>query len=262
MNFDLTPFTHAFQNYAGSFAEPGKPLAFAHRLKLMHTMEVLDFAGKIMEREGVTDPRLVFTGKLTSLFHDLARFRQYRQYRTFRDNAEFNHGHQAADMLANGSWLDTVDSEIREAVIAAVRVHNARAIPADLPDNALFPARLVRDADKLSIYHVVLDYFQHKEEYQKDPAVSLELPETPEIDRPLIAKIKAGQSGDYRHLTNVNSFLINLFSWVYDLNFAASCRIATEEDIYPQLRKLLPPDEELDELCRETCRLAGHRGNR
>ena len=259
MNFDLTPFVQAFQNYAAGFAEPGRPLAFAQRLKLAHTMEVLDFAEKIMEREGITDPRLVFTGKLTALFHDLARFRQYRQYRTFRDNAEFNHGHQAADMLANESWLDTVDGDIREAVIAAVRVHNARVIPADLPQEALFPAKLVRDADKLSIYNVVLDYFHHKEEYQKDPAVSLELPETPEIDRALIAKIKTGQSGDYRQLTNVNAFLINLFSWVHDLNFTASCRITAEENIYPQIRKLLPPDEELDELCRFSCTLARQR---
>lgn len=256
MDWDIAPFVQAFQEYAETFAEPGQPLAFAHRLKLQHTMEVLDFAGKIMAREEITDPRLVFTGQLTALFHDLARFRQYCQYRTFRDRPEFNHGHQAADMLADGPWLDGVPGEIREAVIAAVRVHNARVIPEDLPGPALFPARLVRDADKLSIYHVVLDYFQHKEEYQKDPAVSLELPETPEIDRPLIAKIKAGQSGDYRHLTNVNSFLINLFSWVYDLNFAASCRIAAEENIYPQLRKLLPPDDELDELCCLACQHA------
>lgn len=259
MNFDLTVFIQAFQNYAASFAEPGQPLAFAHQLKLAHTMEVLDFAGKIMEREGITDPRLVFTGKLTALFHDLARFRQYRQYRTFRDNAEFNHGHQAADMLAKESWLDTVDRDIREAVIAAVRVHNAREIPSDLPEEALFHARLVRDADKLSIYHVVLDYFRHKEEYQKDPAVSLELPETPEIDRALIAEIRAGKSGDYRRLTNVNAFLINLFSWVNDLNFAASCSITAEENIYPQLRELLPPDEELDDLCSCTCTLAQQR---
>lgn len=259
MNFDLTPFVQAFQHYVASFAEPGKPLAFAHRLKLDHTMEVLDFAEKIMEWEGITDPQLVFTGKLTALFHDFARFRQYRQYRTFRDNPEFNHGHQAAEMLASGSWLNAVDDDIREAVIAAVRVHNAREIPADLPEKALFPARLVRDADKLSIYHVVLDYFRHKEAYQKDPAVSLELPETPEIDRTLIARIKAGQTGDYRHLTNVNAFLINLFSWVYDLNFAASCRIAAEENIYPQLRKLLPPDEELDELCHFSSTLARQR---
>jgi hypothetical protein len=256
MNIDIAPFIKNFQDYAASFAEPGRELAFAHQLKLAHTMEVLDYAEKIMVRENITDPRLVFTGKLTALFHDLARFDQYKQYRTFRDNADFNHGHQAADMLEKGPWLDRIPADIRAAVIAAVRVHNARVLPEDLPSDALFPARLVRDADKLSIYHVVLDYFHHREEYQKDPAVSLELPETPEIDRTLIAKIRQGQSGDYRQLTNVNAFLINLFSWVHDLNFTASCRIAAEEKIYPQLRELLPPDDELDELCRIACRTA------
>ena len=256
MNFDIAPFVKSFQDYAASFAAPGKDLAFAHRLKLDHTMEVLDYVIRIMARENVTDPRLIFTGELAALFHDLARFTQYEKYRTFRDNADFNHGHQAADMLEKGAWLDSVPADIRAAVIAAVRVHNARVIPEDLPPDALFPARLIRDADKLSIYHVVLDYFRHKEEYQKDPAVSLELPETPEIDRALIAQIRQGQTGDYRQLTNVNAFLINLFSWVHDLNFTASCRIAAEEKIYPQLRQLLPPDDELDELCRIACRTA------
>ena len=92
-----------------------------------------------------------------------------------------------------------------------------------------------------------------------DTMEETDLPETPEIDRALIARIKTGQSGDYRQLTNVNSFLINLFSWVHDLNFAASCRITAEENIYPQLRKLLPPDEELDELCHFSSTLARQR---
>ena len=256
MDGNIAPLIQSFQQYAESFAEPGKELAFAHRLKLEHTMEVLDFAENIMAREKITDPRQIFTGQLTALFHDLARFRQYRQYRTFRDNAEFNHGHQAADMLEKEHWLDSVPADIREAVIAAVRIHNARELPDDLPAFALFPAKLVRDADKLSIYHVVLNYFQHREAYQKDPAVSLELPETPEIDRALIARIRQGKSGDYRQLTSVNSFLINLFSWVYDLNFTASCRMAAEQNIYPQIRKLLPPDDELDELCCLACQHA------
>lgn len=259
MDWDIAPFVQAFQEYAETFAEPGQPLAFAHRLKLQHTMEVLDFAGKIMAREEITDPRLVFTGQLTALFHDLARFRQYCQYRTFRDRPEFNHGHQAADMLADGPWLDGVPGEIREAVIAAVRVHNARVIPEDLPGPALFPARLVRDADKLSIFLVVLDYFKNKERYSRDPAVSLELPETPDIDRELIARIRQGESGDYRRLTNVNSFLINLFAWIHDLNFAASRQMVLEQNILPRIRELLPPDRELDDLCRAACTLAARR---
>ena len=257
---DITPFIRRFGRYAESFAAPDGKLAVAHRLKLKHTMEVLDFARKIMRGEGVTDARAFFTGELAALFHDLARFRQYERFRTFRDNADFNHGHAAAEMLETGGWLENVDPAVAAEAVYAVRHHNARTLPDDLPQAYAFTARLVRDADKLSIYHVVLDYFLHRDEYDRDPAVSLELPETPAVDRELIAQIRQGKTGDYRRLACVNDFLINLFGWINDVNFAASKRLLVERDIFPRIRALLPPDAELDALCRETVRRAADAG--
>ena len=260
MKYDIEPFVRRFGQYAASFAAPGAELAFAHRLKIKPTMEVLDFARRIMRGEGVTDRRSFFTGELAALFHDLARFRQYERFHTFRDNPEFNHGHAAADMLETGGWLEGVDPAIAAEAVYAVRHHNARTLPDDLPPEYAFTAKLVRDADKLSIYHVVLDYFRHRDEYDRDPAVSLELPETPAVSRELIALIRRGETGDYRKLACVNDFLVNLFGWINDFNFPAAKKLLIERNIFPQLRELLPPDAELDALCRETVRRAADGG--
>ena len=254
MTTDLAPFVRKFGDYTKEFAGPDGKLAFAHRLKIRHTMEVLEFAREIMRGEGVTGKRAFFTGELAALFHDLARFSQYRRYHTFRDNAEFNHGHVAAEMLETGGWLKEVDPGIAAEAVYAVRNHNARSLPVDLPEAYAFTARLVRDADKLSIYHVVLDYFRHRDEYDRDPAVQLELPETPTVNHELIALLRRGETGDYRKLACVNDFLINLFGWVNDINFRTSRKILLERDVFPQVRALLPPDAELDGLCAETLR--------
>ena len=254
MKTDLAPFVRKFGDYAQSFAGPDGKLAFAHRLKIKHTMEVLEFARRIMRGEGVTGERAFFTGELAALFHDLARFSQYRQYRTFRDNADFNHGHVAAQMLETGEWLEGVEPAIAAEAVYAVRHHNARTLPADLPEAYAFTAKLVRDADKLSIYGVVLDYFHHRDEYDRDPAVQLELPETPTVNRELIALLRRGETGDYRKLACVNDFLVNLFGWVNDIHFRTSREILLERNVFPQVRELLPPDAELDILCAETLR--------
>ncbi len=249
---DIAENVRRFREYAAGFTEG--PAGFGCRLKLDHTMDVLAVARRIMAGEGVTASDRVLAGELAALYHDLARFEQFRKFHTFLDSRSFDHGSRSAEMLETGTWLEGAEENLRQEVIQAVRFHNKRALPGDLPRAYLFTAKLVRDADKISIYHVVLEFLRHRDRYAGEDFVTLDLPDIPVVHHHLLEVVRSGGSISMKELSCVNDFLLNLFCWVNDINFTTSRRIIAGEDIYPQIREFLPPDAELDALMQELLR--------
>ncbi len=213
-------------------ADPGP-----EALKEEHTFRVLANAREIIAGEGFGGP-LARACLLGALYHDIARFVQYRGWRTFRDGSSINHGEAGARLLEEYGPL-ACEPMLAKTVIQAVRLHNAYELPGDLPVDLRLVTNTVRDADKLDILRVLDENLQGPRPWL--PTVIMTLPDDPGIrsDR-VIACALEGRPASYGDLRSVNDFLLLLGTWTYAMVHATSRRLMLRQGHALNLLRKLP----------------------
>lgn len=246
MQSDFTVFERRFRDYAETFRNADGSLDLPARCKLEHTFRVCQTTEEICRLEGRTDSEThVFL--LCALFHDLSRFEQYRKFRTFRDAVSFDHGNRSEELMLEGGFLRDVPADVKNIVACAVRLHNKLTIPPDTPRECLPALRMVRDADKLDILHLVYVFFANPE--KADPTLKLDLPASPGCSDSILRAVLEGSPVLYSDLRNINDFILALFGWAPLLNYPGSARLALERKLYVHLYSLLSlPDGEAESL--------------
>ena len=121
-------------------------------LKYHHTYRVVDYAEQIAISENLSK-KDIDLAKTAALLHDIARFRQAKEYDTFDDSKSFDHGDYGYGILKNENYImQYVDNEVdAEAVLKAVKYHNKKYLDADVTDYERKICQIARDADKLDI---------------------------------------------------------------------------------------------------------------
>ena len=219
---DIAEHEAWFQGYAGEQRALETGDASPIDLKLRHTLEVLATA-RAITAENAPAPELARACLLAALYHDVARFEQYRRYRTFRDRESCNHGLMGVKILKREGRLDGERPALRRRVLAAVGLHNRFALPPALPEDMALVTHVVRDADKLDILRVMHENLCGPKPYH--PTVVLGLPD----DRALVSDTvlraaREGRVASYSDLTSVNDLRVLLGTWLFDMHFPASRR--------------------------------------
>ncbi len=194
-------------------------------------------------------PEALFIAEATALFHDIGRFEQFRKYRTFNDALSENHALLAVRVLDENRLLARLPEDEREIISRSVRYHNVRALPPGESPGVLFHARLLRDADKLDIFFVVTDYYT-KRHHTANPAVELDLPDTPEYSPRIIEDIMNGKCTDGSNLGTYNDMKLFELSWVFDINFPPTFRRLLERRYIDRIVDALPDTPEIRRIRR------------
>jgi hypothetical protein len=182
------------------------------------------------------------------LLHDVARFEQYKQFKTFSDRKSFDHGEYGAGIIREKGLCAGLPEAEAQMLLQAVALHNKIALPEGLPKDAASIAKVVRDADKIGILQFISRYLNEEADYWRDPAISFEMPDTPDFTPSIAAAVLEGKLVPHKDIRCVNDFLISLFAWPMDLNYAESARTLLEHALYFQIGKHLPPSPLLDEM--------------
>ena len=235
----------AFDRHVAKFRDAVGTLPFVLEAKFKHTGEVCEITEKIIAGEARFSPRDALVFRLCALFHDLSRFEQYTEYKTFLDRISFDHGDRSAALIDELGLVPELPAEDRACVIDAVRVHNKFAIPADFPSAHLTAAKMVRDADKLAILRLIIRFFSGD---YSDPTIRLDLPDTPGWTPAILETALSGKCVVYTEMKNINDFKLGLFAWSNDLNFPSSAALALDEDLFGRVRALLPESDQIDAL--------------
>jgi putative nucleotidyltransferase with HDIG domain len=245
---DLQRFKDWFEGYARSFLVGNEEDRLNITLKIEHTHRVRDLAAMIA-REETADRTLALLAEAAGLFHDVGRFPQYARYKTFRDSISVNHGRLGAETLISEKVFGDLPAGEQEIILEAVRFHNAFSI-ADLDDPpALFCLKLVRDADKLDIWRIFLEFYEKNRGGMTD-VIGLGLPDIPEYSDEVVAAIKARKTASLSALKSLNDFMLLQLSWIFDLNFRPSVRILLEREIIERIVPFLPRTEEIKQVSR------------
>jgi hypothetical protein len=233
-----------FADYCALFSLPTEVDQRNITVKQEHTRQVCLNAVRIAEDLGL-DSLEVRISEAIALFHDVGRFPQYRQYGTFDDSISVNHAVLGTKVLLENNLLGGLPKPEQEIIVRSVALHNVFTLPEGLDERSLLFARLIRDADKLDILRVVIEYFE-QDEGSRAEAVALGLPDVPEgYSREVLACLARGEMARKDALTTLNDFKLLQLTWLYDLNFTCSLRMVAERDYIRKIEKMLPRTAEI-----------------
>lgn len=215
------------------------------RLKENHTLKVAKHAKNIAKSLNLTEEE-VNISEIIGLFHDIGRFEQFRRYKTFRDYISENHATLGIKILEENKILDELDDSRQKIIIKAISLHNTKELPSNLNEEESLYCKLIRDADKLDIFRVIIEYEKEREN-NPNPAID-NLPFTPGYNEELLQDILLGRQISNNSLKNYNDRKLYELSWISDLNFPFSFSYAKEKKVLEMLINCLPKNEEINRI--------------
>jgi len=101
----------------------------------------------------------VLLAELIGLLHDIGRFEQVKRYNTFVDKDSINHGEYGVEILFENNLIRNFieDNKYDEIIKKAILNHNKDKIQNITNERELIHCKIIRDADKLDISHILLN---------------------------------------------------------------------------------------------------------
>jgi hypothetical protein len=212
-------------------------------LKVEHTDNVCRNIVAIAEGSSLAGNQIKLA-EAVALFHDVGRFRQYTRYKTFRDAISLNHGLLGSKILIEEKVLQRLPVDEQQLIIQSVKFHNAFAIPATLDSDVVLLLKLIRDADKVDIFRVFIEYYESPVE-KRASATAFRMPDTPEYSEVMLSCIMNKHVASYSNIRTENDFKLMKLSWVYDMHFKESVRLVQERNYLDSIINKLPQTEDI-----------------
>lgn len=241
---DYVGFENFFNNYVQKFIQAANNDPNLS-LKINHSYNVAEQARLIAESEGFPGG-LVFLCRLTGLFHDIGRFEQYLQYKTFKDSESVNHARLGFRIITKERVFDSLSKKEKRDLRLAVLFHSRMKLPGGLPSATQCACKVLRDADKLDIYPILISHLTPGN--GSNDVVTLGLDPKDRISPEILDQISQGKLCKYAAMRYENDFKLLLCSWVYDLNYDYSRKFVLKNGFLDQLFELLPSVSDINKL--------------
>ncbi len=214
----LEGFIEWFDSYVAGFYGEDAYVNANLRLKEEHTKMVRREANYLTDQLGLCEnDKLLAEG--IAIFHDVGRFQQFVEYRTYCDVRSINHSLLAVEILRQNNILDILEDREKKIIETAVKLHGTKSLGDDLRDEFALHAKLIRDADKLDIYRILLEYQKEHHANPEKFILEIEFPDEPECTAKVFEAVINGELVDYAELRTLNDFRILQLGWVFDVNF-------------------------------------------
>ena len=214
----LERFIGWFDGYVAGFYGDDAYINANLKLKEDHTKRVCRETNDLADKLGLGEnDRLL--AETIAIFHDVGRFRQFAEYRTYCDPRSINHNLLAVEILRQNNVLDILQDGEKKIITTAVELHGTKRLPDDLSIETALHAKLIRDADKLDVYYVSLKY---QKEHKASPGkfmLETEFPDEPRCTEKVFSSVINGEVVDYADLRTLNDFRLMQLGWVFDVNF-------------------------------------------
>jgi HD superfamily phosphohydrolase YqeK len=240
---DLAFLKQWFSEYTHSFYTDSDEDQRNIMLKIEHTRNVCQNMAELVKDLSLNNGE-VRLAEAVALFHDIGRFPQYAQFRTFRDADSVNHGLLGAKTLTEKRVLHALPKSEQELITTAVKFHGAYALPSGQNEDTIYFLKLIRDADKIDIYRVFNEYYESPE-HERASATAFGVPDTPEYSEVMLSCICRKRLASYAHIKTENDFKLMKLSWIYDINFDASLRLLQSRNYVNGIIDKLPRTDDI-----------------
>jgi len=154
-----------------------------------------------------------------ALFHDVGRFPQFAKYQTYSDPRSINHCLLGLEVLRKANILTQLPDDERQIIETAIRYHGEKELPSNLTGDTLLFSKMIRDADKLDIFNVVIKAYIQQRDDPDNFKLEIEMPDEPRCTPEVLDAILTGGRIDYKALKTLNDMKLCALGWVYDVNF-------------------------------------------
>ena len=131
--------------------------------KQLHSLRVMDISNEIAKALNLEQEEIDLA-TLIGLLHDIARFEQYTQFKTYKDLESFDHGDFGAQILEKDIRKYVENKQFDEIIIKAVKNHNKFKIEEGLTKteelydmNRWIDAPVMKTGDVKSAYENVIN---------------------------------------------------------------------------------------------------------
>lgn len=242
----LSSLREKFFTYVDSFQKSDNEYNKHIRLKVEHSEKVSRIALAIAQDENMNEADCYLAEALGYL-HDIGRFEQYDRYRTFSDKDSVDHAELGVEILAQENFLENLEQPEQEIINKAIAYHNKIRIPPDENGQVARFSKLIRDADKLDIFRVVMGYINDPD-INKSRTVVLDLNDDADISDSIYRAIMNNELASYKDLKSANDFRVLQASWIYDVNFAYTLQQIKAKDYIKLLFEQLPESQRINNI--------------
>ena len=230
-------FTDYVRGFYGDdeFVNSNIQLKECHTHRVCNEMRQLAAALQMNPEDGVL-------AETIALFHDVGRFPQFLNYRTYKDQISENHCLLALKVLAEHDVLADLPADERAVVEKAIEFHGAKEIP-PMDERATHFCKMIRDADKIDIFELLVENYRILANEPETFQWELEYPDTPECNPEIVEAILNSQLISYHKLKTVNDAKLLQLGWVFDINFDWSLKQIHDRGYLQAIIDLLPRTE-------------------
>lgn len=243
----MNKFKAWFYDYVAGFYGNDEFLNANLKLKEKHSQRVCEEMSYLTGKLGLTENQKRIADVI-SLFHDIGRFEQFVKHRTYSDFRSENHCLLGVEVLRREKVLEQLDSREKELIEKAIEYHGMIELPADLEEDSLLFSKLIRDADKLDIFYVVLGYSRQYRDNPEKFKLGLEFPDEPWCSAEVVEGLLRGRRIDYSRLRTLNDMMLCQLGWVYDVNFTATLKRIKRRRFLEKIFDFLPKTEDINNV--------------
>ena len=140
-------FFNNYTNYYISIAKNDFQKLHINR-KIEHSKRVNKISIEIAQKLGLNEKE-IYLINISSLLHDIGRFRQFYEYSTYIDKISCNHALLGINILEEEKVLDYLKFDEKEIVLEIIKLHNYNSIPQNISKELYTYTSIIRDADKI-----------------------------------------------------------------------------------------------------------------
>ena len=190
-----------------------------------------------------------YLAKIIALYHDIGRFKQYRQYKTFSDYKSEDHGELGVELIKENKLIDDLSQNEQNIILKAIGQHNKADLNQKIFNNEreVFFARLIRDADKLDIFNIFVERYKTKS--QKDYIIKLSA--KAEINEEIYNKVLKKESINYDKLETIADLKAMQMGWIYDINFKETIEIIKARKYIKIIYNSMEQNQQAEEIYKQ-----------
>ncbi len=236
-----------FTAYAQSFFTDDDFINSNLHLKLCHSYKVCQESTFIAQELNLPSDQLILA-RLIGLLHDIGRFPQFKKYKTYKDIDSINHGLLGVQELQRTAMLSDIPEDYQNVIIEAIKFHGAKDIPASFDGSLLLQTQLIRDADKLDIFRIVMGAYKLYQENPEKYPYEVEYPENGKYSPEILEAVMQAKTIDYKDIKTMNDARLLQLAWIFDINFNPALQRIREKGYVQTLLDYLPDDAEIEKL--------------
>lgn len=218
-----------FNNYVKQYDLKQKELM----KKYHHTFRVIENIKELSKSINL-DENDIKLASVIALFHDIARFKQWKEYHTFSDSKSFDHGLIGKKILEDLNLLSSFKKEDRNIILNSILYHNKLDIPY-IDDRTNLFIDLIREADQLDII---------KEQ-------GLTISDNYKLNEKIVKSIYLNEIGNRKDIITDDDEILIMLSWVLNFKFPYSYEFIKKHHILENkfhLLELYGENEEVKKL--------------